>query len=243
MTTIYYQDPRINIENIATELERMFIGQGYQVQQFGNSEQMNVQMRKGGDLSAIIGTQTALTVTMQRSPGGVLAMIGQQKWADKAVVGAFGLVFAPVLWPLMITAGVGAIQQVTLGTQVMNAMDMLVRRQNPNVQAGPMPPEMMPRYQQPGAPHAYPPPLWQRWTSWTRPGTPSNKVVCANCQAANEVGDSYCMRCGHALASQEPQKTLCPHCGAETKPGATFCTKCGTSLAQQEGEQAEKPGM
>jgi ribosomal protein L40E len=216
MTARFYNDPRINIESIAAELEHMFVRQGYQVQHFGNIDQMSVQMKKGGDLVAIIGMQTALTVTMTRSPKGMLAMIGQQKWVDKAVVGAVGLVAAPILWPLAITAGVGAIQQVNLGNQVMNAVDMLVRQQNPNVQAGPVPPEMMPQYQRAGAPPA------------------SNKVACANCQALNDAGDSYCMRCGHALASQEPQKKLCPNCSAEAKPGATFCTKCGTSLAQQE---------
>jgi ribosomal protein L40E len=244
MASRFYYDPRINVEGVATELERMFISQGYQVQHFGNMDQMTVQMKRGGDFVAIIGMQTALTVTMQRSPRGMLAAIGHQQWADKAVVGAVGLVASPILWPLMITAGVGAIQQANLGTQVMNALDMLVRRQNPNVEVGPVPPELMPQYQQPGAP-----PQWQRWTSWARPGTPSytgtpsNKVICANCQAANEVGDSYCMQCGHALTPPEPQKKLCPNCGAETKSNATFCTKCGTSMAQaQEGEQAEKPG-
>ncbi len=216
MTTRFYYDPRINVESIAAELEHMFVRQGYQVQHFGNIDQMSVQMKKGGDLVAIIGMQTALTVTMTRSPKGTLAMIGQQKWVDKAVVGAVGLVAAPVLWPLAITAGVGAIQQANLGNQVMNAVDMLVRQQNPSVQVGPVPPEMMPQYQRAGAPPA------------------SNKVACANCQALNDAGDSYCMRCGHALAPQEPQKTLCPNCGAEAKPGATFCTKCGTSLAQEE---------
>jgi ribosomal protein L40E len=234
MDNRYYQAQGIDIERLATDLEHRFVMQGYQVQHFGNNEQMTVQMRKGGDFVAIIGMQTALTVTMQRSAGGVLAMIGQQRWADKAVVGAVGLVAAPILWPLMITAGVGAIQQANLGTQVMNALDTLVRQQNPNVQIGPIPPEMMPQYQQPGASQAYPPPPWQRWTSWVRPGTPFNKVVCPNCQALNDVGDSYCMRCGQALTSQEPQKMLCPNCGAETKANAAFCTKCGTSLSQQE---------
>ena len=234
MTSRFYHDPRINIESAAAELERMFISEGYQVQHFGNSDQMNVQMRKGGDFVAIIGMQTALTVTMQRSPRGMLAIIGQQKWADKAVVGAVGLVAAPVLWPLMITAGVGALQQANLGTQVMNALDMLIRQQNPNVQFGPIPPELMPQYGHPGAPHAYPPPPWQRWTSWARPGAPFNRVICANCQTANEVGDSYCMQCGHALTAPEAPKKLCPNCGAEIKPEAAFCTKCGTSLGQQE---------
>jgi hypothetical protein len=196
-------------------------------------------MRKGGDLAAIVGMQTALTVTMQRSEGGVLAMVGQQKWVDKAVVGAVGLVAAPVLWPLMITAGVGAIQQVNLANQVTNALDTLVHQQNPNVQVGPIPPEMMPQYGQPGARQASPPPPWERWTRWARPGTPFNQVVCPNCQALNEAGNRYCMRCGHELPSQGPQQALCPTCGAVTKLGAAFCTNCGTPLPQQEGEKQQ----
>ncbi len=245
MASRLYYDPRINIETVATELEHMFISQGYQAQHFGNIDHMTVQLRRGGDFVAIIGMQTALAVTMQRSPRGMLVVIGHQQWVDKAVVGAVGLVASPILWPLMITAGVGAIQQANLGTQVMNDVDILVRRQNPNVEVGPVPPDMMPQYEQPGAPHAYQPPPWQRWTSWTWPGwARPNKVICANCQTPNEVGDSYCMQCGQALTPPEPQKKLCPNCGAETKPSATFCTKCGTSLAQaQEGERAEKPGM
>ena len=241
METRFYQAEGLDIERLAADLEHMFLSHGYQVQHFGNKEQMTVQMKKGGDFAAIVGMQSALTVTMQRSSSGVQAMIGQQKWVDKAVVGAVGFFAAPVLWPLMITAGVGAIQQANLGTQVMNAVDMLVRRQNPNVEVGPVPPEMMSQYPQPGAQHAHQPPPWQRWTSWGWPGTQPNKVICANCRTPNEAGDAYCMQCGQALAPQ-PQKKLCPNCGTEVKPNATFCTKCGTSLAQ-EGERAEKPGV
>jgi ribosomal protein L40E len=235
MSSRLYHDPRINIENVATELEHTFISQGYQTQHFGNSDQITIQMRKGGDIVFILGMQTALAVTMQRSPRGILAMIGHQKWVDKAVVGTVGIVAAPVFWPLMITAGIGAIQQANLGTQVMNVLDMAIRKQNPEVQFGPIPPEMMPQYEQSGAPFASPPPPWQRWTSWTWPGgTHSNKVICANCQTPNEAGDSYCMHCGQSLTPPEPQKKLCPNCGAGTKPGATFCTKCGTSLTHKE---------
>ncbi len=226
METRFYQAEGLDIERLATDLEHMFLSHGYQVQHFGNKDEMTVQMKKGGDFAAIIGMQTALTVVMQHSPSGVLAMVGQQKWVDKAVVGAVGLAAAPVLWPLMVTAGVGAIQQASLGNQVVNALDSLVRQQNPNAQVGPIPPEMMPQYQQPVPPRAYQPPSWPRWAPWAAPAPPFNKVVCPNCHALNDAGDSYCMNCGHAL------KVLCSNCGAELKPGAAFCTKCGTPVSQ-----------
>ena len=65
-------------------------------------------------------------------------MIGQQKWIDKAAVGVVGLV-VPMLWPLSITAGFGALRQIGLSSQVMNMIDGLVRQQRPDVQTGPAP--------------------------------------------------------------------------------------------------------
>ena len=242
METRYYQAQGIDIERLGNELEHMFLMQGYQAQHFGNNEQMTVQIKKGGDFAAIIGMQRALTLTMQRSPGGVLAMIGQQKWADKAAVGVVGML---VLWPLAFTAGAGAIQQAQLGSQVMGSLDMLVRQQIPDAQIGPIPPGMMPgapQYQQPGAPQ-YPqlgaPPPYSRPVPPQQHAGPSsppvtNRVICANCHAENDEGAIYCMSCGRPLAPQETQKVLCPMCGAETKPNATFCTQCGSPLTQRD---------
>jgi ribosomal protein L40E len=228
METRYYQAQGIDVDRLANELERMFLMQGYQVQHFGNNDQMTVQIKKGGDFAAIIGMQRALTLTMQRAQGGVLAMIGQQKWADKAAVGVVGML---VLWPLAFTAGAGAIQQAQLGSQVIGSLDMLVRQQIPNVQLGPIPPGMMPQGQQPGAPPPYQPPMPPQQQAAPPPSPPQNKLICANCHAENDEGAIYCMSCGHVLAPKEQQKTLCPMCGAETKPNATFCTQCGTPLS------------
>src|SRR5260370_2639954 len=174
METRFYQAEGIDVERLATDLEHMFLSHGYQVQHFGSKEQMTVQMKKGGDFAAIVGMQSALTVTMQRSSSGVLAMIGQQKWVDKAVVGAVGFFAAPVLWPLMITAGVGAIQQASLGNQVSHALDVLARQQDPHVHVGPIPPEMMPQYE---PPRAYQPPPCRHCAFCGSPSTPPNPSV------------------------------------------------------------------
>ena len=157
MDARFYNSNDLNIERLATDLEHFFRGQGYQVQQIGNNEQIMVQLKKGSDFEALIGLQAALSVIIQRSGGGVLAMIGQQKWMDKAAVGAVGIIAAPVLWPLMITAGAGAIRQASLGNQVLNVVDGLVRQQRPEIQIGPVPMQIMPQIQQQWAP---PPPQY-----------------------------------------------------------------------------------
>src|SRR5437588_7091280 len=96
MDARFYNSNDLNIEQLATDLEKIFRGQGYQVQQIGNNEQMMVQLRKGSDFEALIGMQAALTVTLQRTSGGVMVAIGQQKWVDKAAVGAVGIAIPAV---------------------------------------------------------------------------------------------------------------------------------------------------
>ena len=109
MDARFYNSEKLDIERLATDLENAYRVQGYQVQQLGNNEQKLVQLKKGGDLEALVGLQAALTVTIQRTSGGILVMVGQQKWIDKAAVGVVGFAF-PVLWPLTITAGLGALR-------------------------------------------------------------------------------------------------------------------------------------
>jgi len=138
MDARFYSSNNLNIERLATDLEHFFRGQGYRVQQIGNNEQMMVQLKKGGEFEAIIGMQAALTVTIQRSSGGIMVAVGQQKWVDKAAVGVVGFAI-PALWPLLFTAGVGAVRQAGLANQVMNILDGLVRQQQPDVKTGPVP--------------------------------------------------------------------------------------------------------
>jgi hypothetical protein len=213
MESRFYQSSDLDIERAALEVEDVFRAQGNQVQHFGNAEQVAVQIRQGGELEAIIGMQAALTVTLQKSSGGVVVTVGQQQWIDKAVVGAVGMFF---LWPLIFTAGAGLIRQSLLETQLLNAVDVAIRRQRANVQYGPVP--------QGYAQQAGPAPQWRApWQS------APEQIQCANCKEFNEVGDIYCSHCGKPLA---PQKKECPQCHSEVKANAEFCTKCGTPLAK-----------
>jgi hypothetical protein len=214
MESRFYQSSELDIERVAYEVEDVFRAQGNQVQHFGNAEQTVVQIRQGGEFEAIIGMQAALTVTLQKSSGGVVVTVGQQQWVDKAVIGAVGMFF---LWPLILTAGAGLFRQLSLETQLLNAVDIAIRRQRANVAYGPVPPNM--QGQQAG-----PAPQWRApWQS----AAPA-QVPCANCKEVNEQGDIYCSHCGKPLT---PQKKVCPQCHAETKPNAEFCTKCGTAFA------------
>jgi FHA domain/Double zinc ribbon len=228
MDARFYNSEDIDLERLANDIENMYRMQGYEVQQVGNKDQMMVQLKKGGDLVMLIGLQAALSVILQHTSGGTIAMIGQQKWLDKAAVGAVGLVAAPVLWPLMITAGAGAIRQASLGNQVLNVVDGIIRQQYPRVQVGPVPVQIMPQIQQQWAPPASVPVYVPSAPQYV-PSTAKVTLRCPNCNTPYEEGDTFCSGCGRSLA---PKKTLCPNCKAEIKPGLAFCPSCGASTFQ-----------
>ena len=262
MDARFYNADDIDIEQLANDLVNVYIAQSYQAQQFGDQQQRLVQLKKGGDFEAIIGMQAALTVTIQKTAGGTLAMIGQQKWLDKAAVGAVGLVALPVLWPLAITAGVGALRQASLSNQVLNMVDGLVRQQRPGLVAGPIPMQLLPQVQQrwgnppqqqtpvyippPQQTPAYLPPPRVIVSEVTPvvpppPAPPSaapipaaGQLHCPNCNTPYEAGDTFCSGCGRSLA---PAKQYCSNCNFEIKPGASFCPKCGASTFQSTSNQ------
>ena len=242
MDARFYNSDEIDIEQLANNLENIYRAQNYQVQQVGSRDQVMVQLKKGSDFEALIGMQAALSVILQRSGGGVTAMIGQQRWIDKAAVGAVGIIAAPVLWPLMLTAGAGAIRQASLGNQVLNVVDGLVRQQRPEIQVGPIPVQIMPQMQQHYIPPPqYTPPAYIPPPQYTPPAyTPPPPVVnalpssapaakqlrCPSCNTPYQPGDTYCSGCGKSLV------TLCPNCKSEVQDNASFCPKCGASIFQ-----------
>ncbi len=246
MDARFYNSDEIDIERLSQDLMNVYSAQGYQTQQIGTKDQVLVQIKKGGELEALIGLQAALSLTIQRTGGGTLAAIGQQRWLDKAAVGAVGIIGFAFLWPLAITAGAGALRQASLGNQVLNIVDGLVRQQKPNVQAGPVPPQYAPQY----APHpayggqvpVYTPPTPQQPPAYTPPApvytppqpqeakpTPT-QLRCANCNTPYEPGDTFCSGCGRSLT---PAKVYCASCHAELKAGVSFCPNCGSSTFEQ----------
>jgi hypothetical protein len=256
MDARFYNTEDLNIQQLANDLENVYRAQGYQVQQVGGQDQILVQLKKGGDFETLIGMGVALSVIIQKTAGGVLAMLGQQKWVDKAAAGAVGAVglVVPVLLPLAVTAGVGALRQMSLANQVLNVVDGLVRQQRPGIQGGPIPVQLIPQVQQwappsyappppmyiPSQPQYLPPPQPQVVVSQPAPSpapAPA-KLRCPNCNTPYEAGDTFCTGCGKSL------KTLCPNCQAELKPDASFCPKCGASTFQSTtATQTARPAL
>jgi predicted nucleic acid-binding Zn ribbon protein len=222
MDTRFYQAPDLDIERIARDLDDYYLSQDYQVQHFGNKERMVVQVKMGSQLEAVFGMQAALTVTLEHFPRGVLATVGQQQWLDKAAAWAIGML---LLWPLAITAGVGAIRQVSLESQVFDVLDTVVFRQRPDAKVGSVPPDLEAQARQQASSSSYE-------NVAPRQGSQqfsTQALKCFHCGEPYDAGDIYCSRCGKPLASP---KKHCPVCKSEVKSDATFCTKCGAALTR-----------
>jgi len=179
---------------------------------------MVVQLKMGSQLEAVIGMQAALTLTLQHFPRGVVATVGQQQWIDKAAAGAIGML---LLWPLAVTAGVGAIRQASLEGQLFSMLDTIILQQRADVQIGSVPPDIEAQARQQAPPSPYDSPASGRESHH------EESPKCSSCGEVCDTEDLYCSRCGKPLASLKKQ---CPVCKAEIKSNATFCTKCGMAL-------------
>ncbi len=242
MESRFYQAQGINLEKLADDMIHMFMMQGYQAQHFANRDSVMVQLKKGGELQALLGMQAALTLTMSRTPGGVLAVIGQQQWVDKAAAGAVGML---ILWPLAFTAGAGVIRQSNLATQVLSTLDSLVRQQNSNVQVSQPPDYMVAQAQQQMA-QSQPPAPQQRQQQpppapmphYQPPAHQPPPAPMPHYQPPAHQPPPVSMPHYQPPARQSqaapPPALLCPQCGTRSDADDTFCSHCGYSFGQQQ---------
>ena len=148
MEALFYQTQDLDLQAIAQALVLEYQAKGFEAQQFGDVNNVNVQLRHESTLRTITGFNKALAVSMQRVQNGTFVRVGAQDWVDQIAVGAVGL----VIHPLLITAAIGALTQYNALHDVLRSIDYQVHRQRPQVQVS-MPPSnlwMPPTY--PGMP-------------------------------------------------------------------------------------------
>jgi hypothetical protein len=132
METRFYQTHDLDLQRIAQAIVYEYQAHGYDVQQFGDAEQVTIQIKKESVLRSITGFNKALGISIQRQNAGTLVRVGAQDWVDQLAVGAVGL----VLHPLLVTAAVGAVSQNNVVGDLLNFIDNQIRQQQPYVQQG-----------------------------------------------------------------------------------------------------------
>src|SRR5256886_14263585 len=132
MEALFYQTQDLDLQAIAQALVLEYQAKGYEAQQFGDMNNVTVQLKHESTLRTITGFNKALAVSLQRVEGGTLVRVGAQDWVDQIAVGAVGL----VIHPLLITAAIGAMQQRNALHDVLNSIDQHIRHQQPQAQVG-----------------------------------------------------------------------------------------------------------
>jgi len=247
MNTRFYRSQGLDARRMAHDLLGIFYAQGYQVQQLNNDKQIVLQLRKGGDFEAILGMQAALAVTLQPVRGGVIALVGQQQWIDKAAAGMLGLM---LLWPLAVTAGAGMIRQATFESEIFQILDTVAFQQRPDVQVGPVPDDLASQAQQQfyqgqppqpapdqnaprqAEPHYTPPQQRPEPHYAPPPQRPEPHYVPPTPQAQPPKREAE-KRDNEAIQLPGRGQKQCNKCLAINDEDDAYCSRCGTSLRLQ----------
>ena len=149
-----------------------------------------IQAAQADTLRTLSGMKLATTVELRAVGEQLNVTVGEGQWSDKLGAGAVGLF---LLWPLAVTAGIGAYKQKKLPEEILG----LIQR----ITLGVVPAAAQPAYQQPV------------------PRQPA--AACPQCGAPLQPGAKFCSACGEKLqstcptcgAAVAPGSRFCAACG------------------------------
>ena len=91
-------------------------GEGFRCQKLQTEKGGTLlQIERVGEWRKFVGMSTALNIVFRQVEDTVNVEIGTGRWMDKAATGTVGFLF---LWPLGVTTGIGAWQQMKLPERV-----------------------------------------------------------------------------------------------------------------------------
>ncbi len=151
-----------------------------------------------GDASAewtkYLGMDVAVSVNLTQDEDRLIVNIGTEKWAEKIGMAAVGSIF---FQPLVLTAGIGALRQAALPTDIFNFIgtflgsDPIIERTTPE------------------------PELEKNICPYCGTENRIGAIFCKACgQKLEEEKEAYCPDCGGPLDGDE---AFCPYCGRALK--------------------------
>lgn len=117
-TSRRYTCPEEDAVRLIQDVKGWLDSQGFDTQQLSADDQsLLVQIKKRGGWRDLVGMATSLNILFHHDTDTLIVEIGAGKWVDKAAVGAVSLV---ILWPLAITAGMGAWEQMKMPDRIFD---------------------------------------------------------------------------------------------------------------------------
>jgi hypothetical protein len=107
-----------NAVRVIQDVKAWLDSEGFDTQQVSADDQsLLIQIKKRGGWRDLVGMATSLNILFHHSNETLTVEIGAGKWVDKAAVGTVSLF---ILWPLAITAGMGAWEQMKMPDKIFD---------------------------------------------------------------------------------------------------------------------------
>lgn len=107
-----------DMTRVIGELRGWLNSQDFDTQQMGtDDDSLLLQIKKRGSWRDLVGMATSLNIVFHSGDDTLTVEIGAGKWIDKAAVGTVSLF---ILWPLAITAGMGAWEQMKMPDRIFD---------------------------------------------------------------------------------------------------------------------------
>jgi hypothetical protein len=117
-TSRRYACPEEDAIRLIEDVKSWLDSQGFDTQQVSADDQsLLIQIKKRGGWRDLVGMATSLNILFHHNNNTLTVEIGAGKWLDKAAVGTVSLF---ILWPLAITAGMGAWEQMKMPEKVFD---------------------------------------------------------------------------------------------------------------------------
>jgi hypothetical protein len=101
---------------VIADVKSWLDSQGFDLQQLPTeADSVLLQIKKRGGWRDLVGMATSLNVVFSQSADTLTVEIGAGKWIDKAAVGTVSMF---ILWPLAVTAGIGAWEQMKMPDKI-----------------------------------------------------------------------------------------------------------------------------
>lgn len=104
--------------HLIADVKAWLDSEGFDSQQLNaEGQSLLLQIKKRGGWRDLVGMSTSLNILFRQSGDTLSVEIGAGKWIDKAAVGTVSLF---ILWPLAVTAGIGAWEQMKMPDKIFD---------------------------------------------------------------------------------------------------------------------------
>ena len=111
-----FHGPSSRFPELIASTQSWLAGEGFKCQKLQTEDGGTLlQIEKVGGWRKFLGMSTALNIVFHQVENTVNVEIGAGRWIDKATTGAVAYF---ILWPLAVTAGIGAWQQMKMPERV-----------------------------------------------------------------------------------------------------------------------------